>query len=102
MRRDAFWKHIRPDDWNITLDYIQACRQHDVCVKQYHRASDLPADITWEKGTEMILALWKDGSIEESIHLIKKGKKIILKPGYTPRELFLLHEALLVLEEVNN
>lgn len=102
LRRDGFWKHIRPDDWNIALDYIRACREQGLTLQQYSKADRLSAELSWEKGTEMMLALWEKAQLKASVRLIKKGKKIVLESGDTPTELFLQHEVLLVLEELNN
>ena len=100
MRRDGFWKHIRPSDWHIALDYIHAARSSNTHIRQYSGTDNLPPGVAWEKNTVMVVALWENDQLKEAVHLVKKGKRVILKPGYSPKELFLLHEVMLLKEEL--
>lgn len=102
MRRDAFWKRFRPDDWALALEYIQASRAQNLAIKHYTNAVDLPANIIWDKGTVGMVALWRKGEVIEFSRLIRRGKKVILNTDSSPKEYLLKHEVELLLEELNN
>ncbi len=95
MRRDGFWKHIRPDDVAVALDYITAFRQNRICVEQYSKQLN-------SGGVLMDVLLKKADGLIEKVSLIKKGKKVLLQPDFTIQSPILQYEVALLLEEMNH
>ena len=103
MRRDGFWKHFHPGEWETALGYIHSAIKNDWQWREYK--SPLPPDLSLhfnleKKGNARVLTLYQNKELSAAIllrsfkrfELIERVSLLFNLPLDTIR--YFLHEAI--------